>query len=488
MTKQVAQNRTNARQQARQRARVEARAAARRQARRQRRWWVRHPALGILGALVVVIAAVVGIRLGAGSGSGASTTTSGGLPAVGTSAPDLGFRTTSGTSETVASLRGRPTLLWFVATWCSSCQAGTQFLAQQGIQSLRAAGVRVVELELYDDLGQSGPSISEFGRVLAGAHYASGEWQWGDASQAMSERYDPKAYLDIYYLLGRDGHIRYVNSSPASTFSALLTAVERTVSPSSAARPGSRSSSTGEVPAPAEVVKAVTTVPSAVADAVGLPSAVFAPPKRLSGQPPLTEDGKPAVIYVGAEFCPYCAAERWAAVMALSRFGTFSGLGETHSSTSDVYPGTVTFSFYGAKYTSPYLVFDPTEIETDIPAPGGGYTALQPLRGVAQRAFAKYDAPPFVPAASEGAIPFYDLGNKLLVSGASYSPEVLQGLSAQRIAADLKNPASPVTQSIVGTANYLTAGICSITSGRPASVCQLPYVAKAAQAMGVAVP
>jgi hypothetical protein len=110
------------------------------------------------------------------------------------------------------------------------------------------------------------------------------------------------------------------------------------------------------------------------------------------------------------------------------------------------------------------------------------------LTGLAKRTFAKYDAPPFVPASSEGSIPFYDLGNKVLVSGASFSPQVLQGLSAQQIAADLSNPASAVTQSIVGTANYLTAGICSITSGQPASVCQEPYVAKAAQAMGVSIP
>ena len=487
MAKQGAQNRTTARQQARQRARVEARAAARRRARRQRHWWVRHRGLSILSVLVVLVAGVVGIRLGIGSGSGPGATGSHGLAAVGAPAPNFRFTTTSGTPETVASLHGHPTLLWFVATWCSSCQAGTEFLAQQGMASLRAAGVRVVELELYDDLGQSGPTIAQFEHAFA-SRSTSADWLWGNASRAMSERYDPKAYLDIYYLLGRNGHIRYVNSSPASTFSELPSAVERTVTPSSAAPAGHASSTTGVTLAPSVMVNAVTRVPPRIADDVGLPSAVFAPPKRLSGQSPLAEDGKPAVIYVGAEFCPFCAAERWAAVMALSRFGTFTDLGETHSSTSDVYPGTVTFSFYGSHYTSPYLIFDPTETETDIPAPGGGYTTLQPLRGLAKRIFAKYDAPPFVPASSEGSIPFYDLGNKVLVSGASYSPQVLQGLSAQQISADLSNPASPVTQSIVGTANYLTAGICSITSGQPASVCQHPYVAKAAQAMGVAIP
>ena len=45
--------------------------------------------------------------------------------------------------------------------------------------------------------------------------------------------------------------------------------------------------------------------------------------------PALTADGKPEVLYVGAEYCPFCAAERWPVVVALSRFGTWSGLSAT---------------------------------------------------------------------------------------------------------------------------------------------------------------
>jgi thiol-disulfide isomerase/thioredoxin len=84
-------------------------------------------------------------------------------------------------------------------------------------------------------------------------------------------------------------------------------------------------------------------------------SAVNNPPKRISGQAVLNDNGKPLIVYIGAEYCPYCAAERWAAVIALSRFGTFTGLGQTHSSSSDVYPDTATLSFHGAVYASQYL-------------------------------------------------------------------------------------------------------------------------------------
>src|SRR5215471_17073708 len=37
---------------------------------------------------------------------------------------------------------------------------------------------------------------------------------------------------------------------------------------------------------------------------------------------PLTSGGKPEMLYIGAEYCPYCAAMRWSMAVALSRFGT----------------------------------------------------------------------------------------------------------------------------------------------------------------------
>ncbi|MHB1738401.1 MAG: peroxiredoxin family protein [Actinomycetes bacterium] len=112
-------------------------------------------------------------------------------------------------------------LLWFVSTWCSSCQAGTQAMAQN-LAALRTAGVRVVEVELYQDLGQSGPSMRQFAQALAGAEYANPDWTFGVSSAALTRAYDPQSYLDIYYLIDGHGQIRYVNSSPASTMPALL--------------------------------------------------------------------------------------------------------------------------------------------------------------------------------------------------------------------------------------------------------------------------
>ena len=64
-------------------------------------------------------------------------------------------------------------------------------------------------------------------------------------------------------------------------------------------------------------------------------------------------------------------------VNSLSRFGTFTGLKTTHSSSTDADPNTPTFTFYGSKYTSNYITFTPVEEYTNTPNGSGGYTTLQ---------------------------------------------------------------------------------------------------------------
>ena len=78
------------------------------------------------------------------------------------------------------------------------------------------------------------------------------------------------------------------------------------------------------------VLHQITNVPATVLDKVGAGPSGVAPLKTISS-PSLSLDGKPEVLYIGAEYCPYCAAERWAMVQALSRFGTFSNLHFIHS-------------------------------------------------------------------------------------------------------------------------------------------------------------
>jgi len=233
-----------------------------------------------------------------------------------------------------------------------------------------------------------------------------------------------------------------------------------------------------DTPAKASVLAEVTGVTPSEAATVGLPSSVIAP-TVFNGQPPLTSGGHPAVLYIGAEYCPYCAAERWAIVMALSRFGTFSNLQETTSSPWDTDPQTPTFSFHGAGYTSPSLVFEHVEnVSNDAHGPGTR-TTLEPLNSTQSALWATYSSKL---GQSEG-FPFVDFGNKVVVLGPSYDPTVLQGLVQTEVASRLSNPHDPVTQSIVGTANYLTAAVCSLTHQQPTMWCSAPGTKKAAAAL-----
>jgi thiol-disulfide isomerase/thioredoxin len=209
----------------------------------------------------------------------------------------------------------------------------------------------------------------------------------------------------------------------------------------------------------------VTSVPASTLESVGA-GAVETKPQSVQDNPAeLKENGKPEVLYMGAEYCPYCAAERWALIVALSRFGTFTGLQTMQSSSTDVYANTPTWTFVDAKYTSSYLSLSTVELETRAEK------TLQTPTSAQQALMNKYDAPPYVESTDAGSIPFVDFGNRYLIVGASYSPQTLDGLSWSTIATDLQTPGNAVAKAVDGTANYITAGICKLTGDAPANVC-----------------
>jgi hypothetical protein len=234
----------------------------------------------------------------------------------------------------------------------------------------------------------------------------------------------------------------------------------------------------GGAAVPAQVLRNVTGVPASAFDAVGAPSDLTPLRALPPGTPPLLAGSKPKVVYIGAEYCPYCAAQRWAVVVALSRFGSFSGLGETHSSTVDVFPGTRTFTFHGASYTSPYVAFSGVETETNTPSSTGGYTALEPLTPEQRELMQRYDLTRFTGTTAQ-AIPFLDVGGRYVLAGSSFSPQVLQGMTMAQIAQYLRDPNDPVARAILGSANLLTAAICDATGGKPGMVCASPGVVAA---------
>ncbi len=231
-------------------------------------------------------------------------------------------------------------------------------------------------------------------------------------------------------------------------------------------------------PASAIVLRKLTNVAPAVVDAVGLPpQSVVTPPTVEGGQPDLVVGGKPGAVFIGGVFCPYCAAERWAIIMAFSRFGTFSHVQETTSSPWDVYPSTATFSFQGASYSSRYVALAMVEHSgNDVDGPGTD-PVLEPLTRQEADLWQRYD--------DSYGYPFLDIGNEAFVLSPSFTPGLLSGFDQRQIASRLSIPGDPSTQAIVGTADYLTAAICATTGQAPASVCTAPVVVRAARAMAL---
>jgi thiol-disulfide isomerase/thioredoxin len=234
--------------------------------------------------------------------------------------------------------------------------------------------------------------------------------------------------------------------------------------------PSSKGSGSGSVTGtalPASVIKDVTTVPASTLNAVGTGSVLSYNPSPLTpiSNTPLKVNGKPEMLYIGAEFCPYCAAERWGMAIALSRFGTFSPLHGIHSSSTDTDPNTPTLTFYKSTYTSKYLVFTPVENETV------SHALLQTPTSAQQALWNKYNP---------NAYPFVDIGNKYVIKAPSYDPQALAGLTWAQVAADVHNsPSSAPAQGADGTANLITAAICKMTGGQPSNVCTSAGVVKA---------
>jgi hypothetical protein len=223
----------------------------------------------------------------------------------------------------------------------------------------------------------------------------------------------------------------------------------------------------GGVLLPAAVTKNVTSVPASTLNTVGagsVPQTVQKPVTVINGAP-LTSNGKPEMLYIGAEFCPYCAAMRWSMAVALSRFGVLSPLRGIHSAGgNEAYPNTATLTFYKSTYSSKYLSFVPVENEKVDHSP------LQATTPQQQALWQKYNP---------NSYPFIDIGNKYKIT-VIYNPQVLQGKTWSQIAAALHDPSSPIAQGANGAANYLTAAICKTTNNQPAAVCTSPAIKKLA--------
>ncbi len=234
---------------------------------------------------------------------------------------------------------------------------------------------------------------------------------------------------------------------------------------------------TSTVPSSAFIAaeQAVTHVPASALDSAGIdgqtaeptPAANPIDPGKGSSAALPAVGGKPSVFFFGAEWCPYCEAERLSLIVALSRFGTITGLTPVTSSSTDVYPDTQTFGLDHSTYSSPYINFQEVEIEDQNKNP------LQQPTASEARVLQTWDP--------QLSFPFLDIAGRYIGGLPAWiSPGTMAGLSRTQIAADLSQPGSGIGAQLDANANYLSAAICAADGGRPGSVCDSPGVKAAA--------
>ena len=212
-------------------------------------------------------------------------------------------------------------------------------------------------------------------------------------------------------------------------------------------------------PIPAATLTKLQSIPVSTLAAAPT-SGVITTPQSVNGSS-LVTDGKPEMLFIGAEFCPHCAAERWPLYIALSKFGTFSPApGRIHSANQD---GDVpTLTFYGTTYTSPYFAFTPVEVETNKPQ-GNGYA---PLQTPTQAQLTLWQD------SNGGSFPFVDFGGKKVLPSAQYLFTPLESLPFSTVAAQAGNNSTAIGADIDASTAQLIATICgSLSNQQPAAVC-----------------
>jgi Domain of unknown function (DUF929) len=217
----------------------------------------------------------------------------------------------------------------------------------------------------------------------------------------------------------------------------------------------------GEAAAPAAAPNASSGAPTATT-LVGF--------HRVFDQPHLS-GGHPLTLFLGGQFCPFCASMRWPLVKALSRFGTFSGLGQINSQQgTDGFTSIGTYDLTKAVFQSDYVTLRMVEV-ADV----NGNPLQQPDAETAAL-LNRFDP--------QGSIPFVFVGGSYIAQ-LPYSPALLQGKSFQQILNEV-NSSNPgeIGRAIDAEADRMTAIICKTDGAQPAEVCDQPAIQALGQQAG----
>ncbi len=202
----------------------------------------------------------------------------------------------------------------------------------------------------------------------------------------------------------------------------------------------------------------LTGVSFSTLSAVGNGASDVTPPTTISSSP-LVNGTKPEILYIGAEFCPYCAAERWSLVVALSKFGNFSNLEYMQSAVDD--GNIATLSFLNSNYSSKYVSFVSVENQDR------NHATLQVPNGQEEALWQEFNP---------NSYPFVDIGGQYVLKTSQFTFTDLSNLNWTQIGSQLNNPSSPTAKAIDGAANSLISIICNLTKQNPSSVCSQTYL------------
>jgi thiol-disulfide isomerase/thioredoxin len=188
-----------------------------------------------------------------------------------------------------------------------------------------------------------------------------------------------------------------------------------------------------------------------------IPKKVLGKFMHINNEPLKRPTGKSLVFFMGAGFCPYCAAERWAIITALAKFGTWEGIIEDSSAGHDEkYLNIPTLSFAKAGYDSKSVEFIGRETAD---------RNFEPLQELKEEDYQILDT--FNP---DQIIPFLLIDGQFMQVGSGYSPKLLEGLDHAKVRAALADANSEVGKAINAEANNIAAMICKSIGGK-AEVC-----------------
>ncbi len=167
--------------------------------------------------------------------------------------------------------------------------------------------------------------------------------------------------------------------------------------------------------------------------------------------------GKLFVFFMGAEYCPYCAAERWAIVRSLQKFGQWDGLKQTISAARDEpFLNLPTYDFTKATYTSPHIDFVAREIKDRE------FNPLQKLLKTEEKLLRKFNP--------KKEIPFLLIGGRFSQIGSGFTPKIFIGHTFRQTETELKKVESEIRKTIDDEGNIISALLC--VSGLPPELCK----------------